>query len=220
MSSKAGENSSMGAFLNYTDQQGIVNNTYSKRINAKMAYDADPTSWLSTSVNVMVNHTWGRFTPEDGGGQDARRTMIEMVPWLPVRDQAGNYTTASTPVLDGIGLEGMSNPVFILDEQRRTKYNTQIFGNAALTFHLAEGLDLKTQFGMDSHRIDSREYSSTGLENISKPEGRAIYETWNTLYWQEETYLTYNKTLDEHRINAMAGLSWQERTSSTINLGM
>ena len=210
---QAGKNSSMGAFLNYTDQQGIVNNTYSKRINAKMAYDADPTSWLSTSVNVMVNHTWGRFTPEDGGGQDARRTMIEMVPWLPVRDQAGNYTTASTPVLDGIGLEGMSNPVFILDEQRRTKYNTQIFGNAALTFHLAEGLDLKTQFGMDSHRIDSREYSSTGLENISKPEGRAIYETWNTLYWQEETYLTYNKTLDEHRINAMAGLSWQERTS-------
>ena len=41
--------------------------------------------------------------------------------------------------------------------------------------------------------------------------GRAERYHANTLYWQEETYLTYNKTIGEHRINAMAGLSWQER---------
>ena len=207
---QGGKNSSVGAFLNYTDQQGIVNNTYNKRINAKMAYDANPTPWLSTAVNVLVNHTWGRYTPEDGGGQDARRTMIEMVPWMPVRDANGDFTTSTSTSF--AGLEGMSNPVFILEDQRRMKYNTQIFGNAALTFHLAEGLDLKTQFGLDSHNITYREYSSIGLNNISMPNGRAEYENWNTLYWQEETYLTYNKVLGDHRINAMAGLSWQERT--------
>ena len=49
----------------------------------------------------------------------------------------------------------MSNPVFILNEQKRMKYNTQIFGNAALTFHLLEGLDLKTQFGMNYTSINS-----------------------------------------------------------------
>ena len=145
---QAGKSSSMGAFLNYTDQQGIVNNTYNKRINAKLAYDANPTSWLSTSVNVLVNHTWGRYTPEDGGGQEARRTMIEMVPWMPVRDKNGNYTTsASSSIGDVLGFEGMSNPVMILDMQKRMRYNTQIFGNAAFTFHLAEGLDLKDSVG-------------------------------------------------------------------------
>lgn len=188
-------------------------NTYNKRLNAKMAYDADPTKWLSTSVNVLVNHTWGRYTPEDGGGQEARRTMIEMLPWLPVYEPGTNkYTTSTSPSLSGFNLEGMSNPVFILNDQRRMKYNTQIFGNAALTFHLAEGLDLKTQFGLDSHNITYRGYSSVGLNNISMPNGWAEYENWNTLYWQEETYLTYNKVLGDHRINAMAGLSWQERT--------
>ena len=210
---QAGKNSSMGAFLNYTDQQGIMLNTYNKRLNAKMAYDADPTKWLSTSVNVLVNHTWGRYTPEDGGGQEARRTMIEMLPWLPVYEPGTNkYTTSTSPSLSGFNLEGMSNPVFILNDQRRMKYNTQIFGNAALTFHLAEGLDLKTQFGLDSHNITYRGYSSVGLNNISMPNGWAEYENWNTLYWQEETYLTYNNVLGDHRINAMAGLSWQERT--------
>lgn len=211
---QAGQKSSMGAFLNFTDQQGIVMNTYNKRLNAKIAYDAHPTKWLSTAVNVLVNHTWGRYTPEDGGGQEARRTMIEMVPWLPVRDKYGKYTTNLTSKSENsyFGLEGMSNPVMILDLQKRMRYNTQIFGNAALTFHLADGLDLKTQFGVDSHNTTYRGYSSIELNNISMPNGWAEYQNWNTFYWQEETYLTYNKVFGDHRLNAMAGLSWQERT--------
>lgn len=214
---QAAKNSSMGAFLNYTDQQGIVMNTYNKRLNAKIAYDAQPTSWLSTAVNVLVNHTWGRYTPEDGGGQDARRTMIEMVPWMPVRDAEGNYTTNTSSLEQSnlFSLEGMSNPVMILDKQKKMKYNTQIFGNAALTFHIIDGLDLKTQIGIDNHNKTYKGYSTRDLNNISmQQQGRA--EIWhrNVLYWQEETYLTYNKVFGEHRLNAMAGLSWQERTES------
>ena len=77
----------------------------------------------------------------------------------------------------------------ILDLQKRMRYNTQIFGNAALTFHLADGLDLKTQFGVDSHNTTYRGYSSIELNNISMPNGWAEYQNWNTFYWQEETYL-------------------------------
>lgn len=140
--------------------------------------------------------------------------MIEMVPWLPVRDKYGKYTTNLTSQSENsyFGLEGMSNPVMILDLQKRMRYNTQIFGNAALTFHLADGLDLKTQFGVDSHNTTYRGYSSIELNNISMPNGWAEYQNWNTFYWQEETYLTYNKVFGDHRLNAMAGLSWQERT--------
>ncbi|WP_286843214.1 MULTISPECIES: SusC/RagA family TonB-linked outer membrane protein [Sphingobacterium] len=208
------DKSSVGAFLNYTDQQGVVNNTWNKRINGKLAYDAKPTSWLSTAINLTVNHTWGRYTPEDGGGQEARRTMIEMIPWYPVYEKDGTYTnSSSSKVAETLGFEGMSNPVAILDKQKRMRYNTQIFGNAALTFHLAEGLDLKTQLGIDNHQKTYRGYSSVTLNNISRPNGWAEINHRNTLYWQEETYLTYNKKIDKHRINAMAGLSWQARTN-------
>ncbi|PRD49032.1 SusC/RagA family TonB-linked outer membrane protein [Sphingobacterium haloxyli] len=209
------ENSSVGAFLNYTDQQGIVMNTDNKRINGKLAYDSKPKDWLSTAINLTVNHTWGRYTPEDGGGQEARRTMIEMLPWLPVRQPNGEYThSASSTVNNRLGFEGMSNPVSILDLQNRTRSNTQIFGNAALTFHLADGLDLKTQFGVDNHKRTYRGYSSITLNNISMPNGWAEVQHEDILYWQQETYMNYNKTFDKHRINAMAGISWQERTSN------
>ena len=182
-----------------------------KRINTKLTYDADPTPWLSTAVNLLVNHTWGQETPESGGGQDARRTMIEMMPWMPVMLD-GLYTTSTSSTLSGdLGFEGMSNPVMILEKQKRMNYRTQIFGNAAFTFHLLDGLDLKTQIGIDHHNNTYKEYSTKDLNNISMPNGRAVYNHTNTIYWQEETYLTYIKNWDKHRLNAMAGLSWQER---------
>ena len=209
---QGGEKSSMGAFLNYTDNQGIMLNTYSKRLNAKIAYDANPTTWLSTAVNLAVNHTWGNSTPEDGGGQDARRTMIEMVPWMPVQYD-GKYTSTNTPEGMPMDFEAMSNPVHILKTYKNMNYNTKVFGNAALTFHIIEGLDLKTQFGVDANFKTLHKYMPSDLVNLAYDQhGRAERYHANTLYWQEETYLTYNKTIGEHRINAMAGLSWQERT--------
>ncbi len=66
---RTGEGSSIGAFINYTDQQGILLNSYFKRINAKLAYDDKPTDWLSTSVNLLVKSILGvtelLITPTD-----------------------------------------------------------------------------------------------------------------------------------------------------------
>ena len=209
--------SSMGAFLNYSDYQGIMKNTWTKRISGKLAYDANPTKWLTTGINLMVNHTWDRHTDEGGGGQEARRTMIEMLPWLPVRTPDGSYTTSNSPseMVGKFGFEGMSNPVMILDMQKRLYYNTQVFGNAAFTFHILPGLDLKTQLGIDWHAEEGRRYASRELNNISQTEqGVATNGRHNNLYWQEETYLTYNRTLKGlHRVNAMLGMSWQAYAS-------
>lgn len=207
---QGGENSSVGAFLNYTDQQGIMLNSYMKRVNAKLTYDANPTPWLSTAINLLVNHTWANEAEEEGGHQMPRRSMIEMVPWMPVKFTEGGWSN-STTVTDALGLEGMANPVHVLTTQERMRYRTQVFGNAELTFHLAPGLDLQTRLGIDSHFRQWRDYSPSDLSNISYPNGRASIEDQRMYYWQEETFLTYMNTFDKHRINAMAGLSWQER---------
>ena len=226
---QAGKNSSMGAFLNYTDQQGIMLNSYMKRINAKVAYDADPTKWLSTSVNVLVNHSWGNNVDHGDGGQNALRTMIEMPAWYPVRNTDGSWADDNTAVFQDVvkyaangdqpaqyvrfNAEDGANPVHFLNEVQRMQYRTQIFGNLALTFHLAEGLDLKTQLGIDHHNNTNREYGPHDVHDFGKGDlGNAYQSNSSTLYWQEETYLTYQNVFNDlHRVNAMIGLSWQER---------
>lgn len=209
---QGGKNSSVGAFLNYTDQQGVMLNTYMKRLNAKLTYDAKPVDWLSTNVNLLVNHTWQNDTDEGGGSQVARRTMIEMPAIFPVKWPDGTWTNSQST--NDFAFEAMANPVHLLETQQRMRYRTQIFGNAALIFHLAPGLDLRTQFGVDAHLRKWKEYSPTDLINISAPQGYAFMSDTQQLYWQEETYLNYNTIIDKHRINVMAGLSWQEKTRS------
>ncbi|GHV47929.1 SusC/RagA family TonB-linked outer membrane protein [Bacteroidia bacterium] len=220
---QAGKNSSMGAFLNFTDQQGLLLNSYMKRLNAKMTYDASPTRWLSTSINLLVNHAWGNNTDHGDGGQNALRTMIEMPAWYPVTNPDGSWADDNTAVFQEVrkyadgrkvrfSSEDGANPVHFLNAVQRMQYRTQIFGNAALTFHLLPGLDLRTQLGIDTHMNTNREYGPRDVHDFGKgDQGNAYQNNSSTLYWQEETYLTYKNVFGAHRVNAMAGLSWQER---------
>jgi TonB-linked SusC/RagA family outer membrane protein len=218
--------SSIGAFLNYTDQQGVLLNSYFKRLNARLAYDDNPTKWLSTGINLMVNHSWGNRTSDNPYGQGALRTMIEQLPFLPVMID-GHYAQTNdiqtTSILrdqnnpnsgyQGFSPEGVGNPVELLKRMEAMQYKTQLFGNAALTFHLAKDLDFKTQIGVDyqiNHNTNYTPFTPRPMINQSST-GSASENASNTIYWQEESYLTYNKTLGKHRINAMAGISWQER---------
>ena len=225
---RSGDNgSSVGAFLNFTDQQGILRNTYYKRVNAKFAYDDNPTKWLSTGVNLLVNHSWGNHTSDNPYGQGALRTMIEQLPWLPVQlngEYIQNNMINTTGILKDknnpnsgyqtFSPEGVANPVELLERVQVVQYKTQIFGNAAFTFHLAKGLDLRTQLGIDYHNNRSKGYTPFQPHQLidqGASQGSASASNSNSLYWQEETYLTYVNDFGKHRLNAMAGASWQAR---------
>jgi len=219
---QAGKNSSIGAFLNYTDQQGVLKDSFMKRLNAKLSYDANPFKWLSTSVNLAVNHSWGNNADHGDGGQNALRTMIEMPAWYPVRNEDGTWADNNTAIFPSViknaagetvrfNGEAGANPVHFLEQVKRRQYRTQIFGNAALTFHLMPGLDLRTQIGVDHQNNTNREYGPRDVHDFGKPNGRAYQNNTSILLWQESTYLTYNKVFDIHRINATAGVEWTER---------
>jgi TonB-dependent starch-binding outer membrane protein SusC len=212
------ENSSVGAFLNYTDSEGIMLNSWMKRANAKIAYDVQPKEWLEFGANLMVNKVWENEIEEGGGHQMPRRSMIEMVPIMPVQFPDGSWSNSSST--SNFALEGMANPVHVLTTQERLRDRTKIFGNFALTFNILPTLELKTQFGVDNSVQQNREYSPKDLINISYPNAWANVNDYETMYWQEETYLTYNETIGSNRLNAVLGMSWQERVyrQNTINV--
>lgn len=215
------KNSSVGAFFNYSDEEGIMLNNYAKRLNAKMVYDADAQKWLSLSMNMEVNHMWGNGIDDSGGGQVARRTIWEMPPILPVKFPDGTWVNSQfTGNLLNYGLEAMTNPVQELTTAKRNRYRTKIFGNLALIFHLAEGLDLRTQLGIDANIRSNKNYFPNDLINISAPQGRANMYKGERIYWQENTYLSYNRLFNQiHRINATLGLEWSQYTETAVNTG-
>lgn len=202
--------SSVGAFLNFSDTEGIMLNNDLERWNGKLTYDTKIKDWLSFGANLLVNYTKENGYREDGGGQVPRRTMIEMPPIFPVRFPDGTYSN-STMITDAYNLESMANPVHVLETEVRNNLRNQVFGNVYLQFNLAEGLDFKTQFGVDKQDRTFREFSPNDLLNISAPLGSANVREEKYLYWQQENFLSYNKSFDDSRINAVLGASWQER---------
>jgi TonB-dependent starch-binding outer membrane protein SusC len=206
-----GEKSSFGTFMNYSRMEGIMLNSWMERLNGKIAYDATPKNWLSVGMNMLVNYTTENEVEEGGGHQMPRRTMIEMPPIFPVRFPDGTWSNTNM-ITDEYRIEPMANPVHVLETQERLRRRTQLFGNVYTTFHILPGLDLRTQFGFDVQSRNFQDYFPTDLINISAPLGRARLEDQRMNYWQQETFLSYNKEFGDHRINSVLGLSWQERT--------
>jgi len=211
------EKSSFGAFVNYSDLQGIMLNNYLKRVNGKFAFDANPKKWLSVGLNLLANSTEENVFEESGGHQMPRRSMIEMPAIFPVKFPNGTWSNSGM-VSDPYGLEAIPNPVHVLTTQDRLRKRTKLFGNLYTTFHILPGLDLRTQIGFDKNDYNEQTYSPTDLINISSPNGSAYLGNERNLYWQQENYLTYTKEFGDHSINAMAGLSWQKRTAETFNV--
>ncbi len=215
-----GNSSSVGAFINFTDQQGILINNEAKRINGKLTYDAQPVKWLDISTNILVNHMWGNGVDDTGGGLTARRTIWEMLPILPVKFPDGSWATSQFKGNKlNLAQEAMTNPVHELTERKMERFRTKMFGNLAFSFHLADGLDLRTQIGVDANVRTDKNYVPNNMINIST-RGLANISNSQDYYWQEETYLSYNKVLANiHRVNATLGMSWSKYATTNANTG-
>lgn len=214
------DKSSFGAFFNYTDNQGLFYNNYAKRLNTKFTFDTRPKEWLEINSNIMVNHMWGNGIDDTGGGQTARRTIWEMPPILPVKFPDGSYSNTQYEGSKlNFGLEGMSNPLDELWNRKRNRYRTKLFGNLAFVFHITDGLELRTQVGIDANLRQNKDYTPNNLNNISS-RGEANFYNAQFLYWQEETYLNYNKLFNNiHRVNATLGASWSKNEESDNSSG-
>lgn len=209
-----GEKSSFGAFLNYTDKEGIFLNSYMERLNLKLVYDANPTEWLSMGSNLSIGRVSENNIEEGGGGTSARRTIIEFAPIFPVTWEDGTYPDA-TEIDGNFSFEAQTNPVHLLRESDRLRDRTIIFGNAYLAFQLMENLEFRTQLGIDNTLMEIQDYCPVGMFSCGgNPDGSVYVNNNESLYWQNENYLTYLNDFGAHRINSVLGASWQQRDYS------
>lgn len=232
---QSAQNSSFGAFFGYTDQQGIMINSWMKRATARTTFNADPKKWLNISSNVSVNHSWQNDVGNavNDGGQNALRRMIEMPAWYPIYNPDGSWADDNTAIfqrqlkkIDPVtgeeyvtfSSENGANPLHYLTETKSRRNYTQVMGNMALTFHITPHLDLQTRLGINFRNSVNRNAGSKTVHDFGRPNGSASASNGQNFFWSEETFLTYNNTFgDKHRLNAVLGMSWEESTSQSFN---
>jgi TonB-dependent starch-binding outer membrane protein SusC len=194
--------------LGYFDQDGIMIESWFKRYSARFTLDNDINKWLKIGGSVSLIKSTERLVSDANGGLNVSRMVIEAIPIIPIKYPDGTWGGNS----DFPGMEGGSNPVNIA-QNRYTLINLlQSVGNVYANFHIADGLDFKSDFGFYLNSQKNNFYSGRGLSSLSADQkGVASINNWMTTYWQSENYLTWNKKIaDNHRLTALLGLSWQK----------
>jgi len=199
---------SYGVFLNYANEDGIIKESFMRRYSGRLSLESQVKPWMKLGGTMNFNHVEENQVDGGVGGLNVTRMMIEAIPILPLKFADGTWGGNA----DYPGMENGENPVNILTNRKDLYLRQTALGNVYANIALAEGLQLRTSIGYNINNLRNNFYSSRNLRLLSADqEGIAnIYNTREN-YWQFENYLTYDKTFnDVHRLNAMAGIGWQQ----------
>src|SRR6185369_329365 len=174
----------------YTNQDGLMIESWFKRYSTRFTMDHDVNNWLRIGGSIHLVKSTERLVSDANGGLNVSRMVIEELPIIPVKYPDGTWGGNS----DFPGMEGGSNPVNIA-KNRYTLINLQhSLGDVYALFHITKDLDFKTDFGFDLNSQKNNFYSGRELSSLSlNQRGVARIESWMKTYWQSENYLTWNK---------------------------
>ncbi len=201
------DKTSYGLFLNYTDDEGILETTYKKRFSGRLSLDTKITDWLTVGAMFNFSDIRERLQDQEQGSGNMPRAMLEAAPIIPEKYPDGTIARLS----DFAGLEVADTPTNLMDLNWLQK--SAIFnGNAYANFKIAKGLEFKTTIGVSN--TDWREFIfSPTTVNLRSTFGknRASLYTERRRFWQWENHLTYNTIINNiHALNIMVGIEYQK----------
>jgi iron complex outermembrane receptor protein len=230
------DHNTYSASLNYLDKEGILINSGLKRVNARVSFDQMALNdKVKFGFNVANSSSNADYTPLQN---IVLLQAAKHLPISPVMNTDGTY-------YENLSQTGYFNPVAIVDNAKdQTKYNTLIGAftlEAKLPFNLQYNANLFYQKASSMHGEFYSSYyakyptsnfynnpdpgigiAHTLIGNLFGSNGSALRSTFSNTTKTVESYLTWNKKIQNHTITAVAGYSWQDnvygdgfQTSST-----
>jgi len=198
----------------YSDQNGIMRNSYNKRGNIRFTLDNRVKDWLRVGGSITGLLSQQRIVDDNSGALNVPRMVMEAVPIVPIKYPDGSWGSNA----DWPGMEGGENPVRLTDERQRLHNRNQILGDLYVHVDITPNLNFKSSLGYEVNSYKSNHYSGRGLNGFSaNQKGYADINAGNGIYWQSENYFTFKKDLfSNHKIDALLGLSWQESYGESV----
>ena len=215
---------------NYTDQDGIILNSGFQRYN----FHTNAEWELLKNLKFGVNATYGRS--KQSGLTTSEKQVFNSSPFSAGITNSFVYALLTPPVVPVYNADGSynfknpyeyayfaigdhaSNAVYDLKESVAENINNYLLSNVWATYKFGD-VTLKAAVGLNSEKLTqnyfSGAYTSLGLAN----EGIGGVGHRQTDTWQQEYTATYNKDInDNHHIDALAGYTKQNTTSTYSNI--
>jgi TonB-linked SusC/RagA family outer membrane protein len=195
-----------GLFLNYTNANGIIENTFQKRYSARLVVDNQVKKYLKIGTTLSYTNIEDRLGNRFTGGNNIPRMMIEMIPIVPIQYPNGVYGKRQ----DYPDMEGGDNPVAIArEDDERTR--AQVFsGNVYANVNFLPGLDFRTVLGANIRSELNPSFATNLIQLRNGGRNLASIGTYNNNSIQWQNYLTYAKQFGtDHSLNVVVGVDAQ-----------
>src|SRR5690625_3398077 len=200
------ESSRYSLSLGYTNENGLMIDSFFKRYQGRVTADFDVSEWLT--VNSQVNIRTSQNT-DDGG---ITRSATEVWSFLPERYPndpdiyggfAGRWGTNSD---FGIG-EQWFNVMFRRAEIIGRDNRDQVTGAVSADAAISQYINFTSNFSVDFNSGKDNYYHG----RLYGRNGEARINTSHSLAWQNENYFNYTNTFGGfHNVTGMVGLSWSQ----------
>ena len=203
---------------NYTDQQGIIEDTDFERYGLRGNMEMQLSSRLKVGLNAQAAVASRNLTNPGGHWQNGVviGTFFAQ-PFFTVYDPDGSFqlTEMLGAVIDDRAFRrAVQNPVAIANMEERTRDEFSVIGGGFAELDLGYGLMLKSSFGLDRSDIEGTFFRPAGLgfyNNLPPATSAGSLENRTVFSWLSENTLSYDKLFaGDHNVNILAGFTYQE----------
>lgn len=197
--------------LGYTDQNGLMKDSYFRRYTGRLNTDIKVLKWL----NISTSLEFVKSKQSDDG--NITRSTAEVWSILPTKYPIDDNQYIGNTYVGGrwgtnqdfnVG-EQWYNILYRRFEEYGDRNIGQVTGSFTATANITPDLTFKSDFSMDYNQYKNNNYYG----QLYGHTGDARITNDNTFYWQNENYFNYNKAIGaDHNISAVLGLSWSQFT--------
>lgn len=207
-----GETAKFSVSAGYSDQNGLMIDSYYKRYNARITGDLALSKWLDISTSLSY------IQSQQSNDNGITRSTAEVWPIVPIRypddsETFGIYALRWGTNADFNVGEQWYNIVFRRDQEFGVNKRNQVIGSISLNAQITESLSFKSDFSTDFNNRKENFWAGTYYGRVN----RADIAHNNSFYWQNENYLNYQKAFGDHTVNGVLGLSWNKRTYEDVD---
>lgn len=202
------EKTAYGAFLNYTDDEGILKSTYKKRFSGRINLDTEIAQWLKVGTMLSYSDIRESFQDQEQGSGNIPRTMIETTPIIPTRWADGSFARPA----DFAGMEDADTPTSLASELKWLNKSAVFNGNVYANITFMKGLEFKTTLGASNTDWHEYIFAPTTISlRTGVGKNKANVNSERRRFWQWENHLTYHTVIrEDHALNAMIGAEYQK----------
>jgi TonB-linked SusC/RagA family outer membrane protein len=196
---------------NYLNQSGVLINSGYKNYSARGNVEVNANKRLKLGFNLAPTYSETN-APSAEGKDNQLMKLFNMTPI--VEDTAGINTGAGKNSVYGWASSSVS-PVAYLNHSTNITKNTRILFSTYAEYQILNGLSAKTTINYDESNSNTKKYVSDyvggSVANYLNSPGKSAsgsYTGFKKQNFVNENTLNYNKTLGEHTINAVGGMSY------------